>query len=693
MCHIAGRWQPRCVQLRARRLPFPAEIALSVVISIIAFAIAYAVCVAARHSRVPDLVLGLALLAVVLAVAQTAGILYALPVGVVATEAYDWFFLPPLRIVDPATFSVLGLLIAMAVIVGAVTTTIARNAVASERARGDLADEQAALRRVATLVAGGSAPSEVFAAVADELGRLFGADASFVARLEIAGSDEPDADPWVTIVGSYGMSITDAPAGTKIGLPPGRLMRIAIDGGKPIRFVGEKLFVGPLGASAARLGLQSGIGAPIMVGSRTWGVTVVASTEDFPPGAESRISDFIELAAIAIANTEADEQLRKLADMQASLRRLALLIAQGQPPERVFSAVTKEVLRHFGDGGTTRLLRYELDGTVTLLANEGTTGPHVKVGGTWEKRPPEGVLETVRRTGRPARVNDYRTLEGGEAYAAEGMISAVGMPIHVNGRLWGLISVGTGHGHLPADLEARMTEFTDLVATAVADAQSRAELTDSRARIVAASDETRRRIERDLHDGVQQSLVALALRLRSAAMDAAGRGEAHEEVDEVATNLMTVIEELRELSRGIHPAVLSDSGLRPALRALGRRSHVPMTVDIRFDGRLPLPVEVGAYYVVSEMLTNAVKHAGASVVEVEAEETDDVLTLRVRDDGVGGADPERGTGLLGLKDRIEALGGTFDVHSPLGGGTTVTCRIPTRRTLAAEPSGGIRRRN
>ncbi|WP_312033723.1 GAF domain-containing protein [Actinoplanes sp. TBRC 11911] len=678
------------MQLRARRLPFSLEVALSVVVAMIAFAAASGVCVAARHSHVPDLVLGLALLAVVLAVAQTAGILYALPVGVVATEAYDWFFLPPLRSLDPATFSVLGLLIAMATMVGAVTTTIARNAVASERARGNLADEQAALRRVATLVAGGAAPSEVFAAVSDELGRLFGADASFVARLDT----HPDADqtePWVTVVGSYGLSTGDAPVGTRVDLPPGRMMRSAIDGGKPVRLVGDRLIVGPFGVIAAKLGLLSGIATPIKVGTRTWGVTVMASRDDFQPGAESRIADFMELAAMAIANTEADEQLRRLADMQDSLRRLAFLIARGVEPERVFSAVTKEVLRHFGDGGTARLLRYELDGTVTLLANEGTSGPHVQVGGPWENRPPEGVLETVRRTGRPARVDDYRSLPGGEVYAAEGMISAVGMPIHVNGRLWGLISVGTGHGHLPPDLEARMTEFTDLVATAVADAQSRDELTNSRARIVAASDEARRRIERDLHDGVQQSLVALALRLRSAAMDAAARGEAHEEVADVATTLMSVIEELRELSRGIHPAVLSDSGLRPALRALGRRSHVPMKVDVRFEGRLPLPVEVGAYYVVSEMLTNAVKHAGASLVEVEADEKDDVLTLRVRDDGVGGADPERGTGLLGLKDRIEALGGTFDVHSPVGEGTTVTCRIPTRRAITAETSGGFRR--
>jgi signal transduction histidine kinase len=192
------------------------------------------------------------------------------------------------------------------------------------------------------------------------------------------------------------------------------------------------------------------------------------------------------------------------------------------------------------------------------------------------------------------------------------------------------------------------------------------ELIKSRARIVAAADEARRRIERDLHDGAQQRLVALALRLRTSAI---GQQAA-------AGDLLEVIDELRELSRGIHPAVLSDSGLRPALRALGRRSPLPVEVDVRLDARPPEQVEVCAYYVVSEMLTNAVKHADATTVEVTVEPDGDAVSLTVRDDGIGGADPVRGTGLVGLKDRVEALGGTFEVLSPAGEGTTVTCRWP-----------------
>jgi signal transduction histidine kinase len=321
------------------------------------------------------------------------------------------------------------------------------------------------------------------------------------------------------------------------------------------------------------------------------------------------------------------------------------------------------------------MIRYELDGTVTLLANEGTTGPHVRVGERWEGYPPTGLTATVRRTGRAARVDDYRDIPGGEPYLREGMRSAVAMPIHVNGRLWGAIAVGSGQGPLPPDVEQRMTEFTDLVATAVANAQNRAELITSRARIVAASDEARRRIERDLHDGAQQGLLALALRLRFAAAPHES-DELGTEISDVAEGLVDVIDELREICRGIHPAILSRAGLPPALRALARRSAVPVDMDLRIDGRLPEPVEVGAYYVVSEMLTNAAKHARASVVEVDAEASDGTLRVCVRDDGVGGADLLRGSGLVGLKDRTEALGGKLSIHSPAGGGTTVCCELP-----------------
>ncbi|MFF0373819.1 sensor histidine kinase [Actinoplanes missouriensis] len=654
-------------------LPFPAEIGLSVVAGAASFAIWTALCLVAPRFHLPAVALGVALLGSVLAVARAGGILYALPVGAGAVLAYDWFGLPPFRELDNNAFMVLGLSITTAVIVGAVATAAGQRLVESDQAHIALAQEQAALRRVATLVAGGAQPAAVFTAVADELAGLIGADATFVTRRAEPVTGESES---VTVVGSYGGVTADLPVASRIELKPGMLLSQVLHTGEAARMSGAALRNGPLGALVEKLGVRATIAIPVMVGPRRWGVVVAGTAkEDFPAGTEARIRDFIELAALAIANAQAEQELRVLAETQEALRRLALLIAQGVAPEVVFAAVTKEVLRHFGNG-TARLIRYELDGTATLLANEGTTGPHVQVGQAWQGYPATGLTAAVQRSGQTARVDDYRNLPGGDKYAAEGLISAVGMPIHVNGRLWGMIAVGSGEGRLPDDTEARMAVFTELVATAVADAQSHAELISSRARIVAAADEARRRIERDLHDGAQQRLVALALRLRSAAMDAQQRGDDHREMNEVAADLLGVIDELRELSRGIHPAVLSDSGLRSALRALGRRSPLPVGIEVRVDGRLPQPVEVGAYYVVSEMLTNAVKHAGASAVQVDAEVTDGSLTLRVCDDGVGSADPARGTGLLGLKDRIEALGGTFDLHSPAGEGTTVICRIP-----------------
>ncbi|HEX6453499.1 MAG TPA: GAF domain-containing sensor histidine kinase [Trebonia sp.] len=543
----------------------------------------------------------------------------------------------------------------------------------------DLADEQAALRHVATLVASGAQPVDVFSAVADELGHLIGVEATFVSSIDFPGADSPETseepEGYSTVRGSYGRVSSEVPVGFRVRLDPGMVTTVAIQTGRPARINGERLAKGPFGAIARKLGLRAAIATPIVVEGHYWGVTVACtSQEDFPPGTESRMADFMELAALAIANAQAGDKLRELADTQAALRRLAMLVARGERPQAVFEAVTKEALRYFG-GGTARMIRFELDGTATLLANEGTTGPHVRVGKPWEGYPPTGLTAIVHQTGRAARVNDYRDIPGGEPYLREGLRSAVAMPIHVHGRLWGMIAVGSGEGPLPPHTEQRMTEFTDLVATAVANAQTRAELMASRARLVAASDESRRRIERDLHDGAQQRLVAMALKLRVAAASAV-REELRSEIEDASGELISVIDDLREISQGIHPALLSKAGLRPALRALGRRSAVPVEMDIRVDGRLPEPIEVAAYYVVSEMLTNAAKHARASVVEVYAETDSGMLRVRVRDDGVGGATPVRGSGLTGLQDRVEALGGTFSVHSPAGGGTTVSCELP-----------------
>jgi signal transduction histidine kinase len=243
-----------------------------------------------------------------------------------------------------------------------------------------------------------------------------------------------------------------------------------------------------------------------------------------------------------------------------------------------------------------------------------------------------------------------------------------------------MIAGSTLEQPLPADTEVRLASFTKLVATAIANAQSRAALAASRARVVAAADETRRRIERDLHDGAQQRLVSLMLELRAAQAAVPPQlGELEGELSRVTDGLASVCEELREISRGIHPAILSERGLGPALRVLARRSAVPVELDLHAVRRLPEPVEVAAYYVVSEALTNAAKHAQASVVQVDVDTDDSIVQLAIRDDGVGGADPVRGSGLTGLSDRVEALGGGIEVASPAGRGTSLLVRIPIEK--------------
>jgi signal transduction histidine kinase len=242
----------------------------------------------------------------------------------------------------------------------------------------------------------------------------------------------------------------------------------------------------------------------------------------------------------------------------------------------------------------------------------------------------------------------------------------------------------TGGEFLPADTEARLAGFTELVATAIANAEAQAEVTASRARIVAAADQARRRIERDLHDGAQQRLVSLALQLRAAQAEAPpGAGELAGRLKGAVIEVNGALEELGEIARGLHPAILAERGLRPALRALARRSAVPVSLEVQVAGRLPEQVEVSAYYVVAEALTNAAKHGGASAVSIEAEVAGDALRVAVRDDGTGGADFARGTGLVGLKDRVEALGGRIFLDSPRGVGTSLRVELPLTPPTAA----------
>jgi signal transduction histidine kinase len=295
----------------------------------------------------------------------------------------------------------------------------------------------------------------------------------------------------------------------------------------------------------------------------------------------------------------------------------------------------------------------------------------------------ENVPSLVLRTERPARIDHHANVTGPLAALRRelGMRSTAGAPIVVDGRLWGvMLAASIQPRPMPAAIESRLAEFTALVATAISNAQSRAELTASRARIVTAADETRRRIERDLHDGTQQRLVSLALELRTA--EATVPPEASElkaRLGNTAEGLVGAVEDLREITRGIHPAILSKGGLGPALKGLARRSSLPVKLDVGAMERLPQPLETAAYYVVAEALANAIKHASASIAQVHLGVREGTLHLSIRDDGVGGADPSHGSGLVGLIDRVEALGGTIAVTSPPGQGTSMVLQLPVER--------------
>ncbi len=363
------------------------------------------------------------------------------------------------------------------------------------------------------------------------------------------------------------------------------------------------------------------------------------------------------------------DELRLLADEQAALRRVATLVAQGVSATEVFDAVAAETCELLG-ADSTYLLRYESDGTATVVAVNGDPGVEMAAG---TRMALAGEHPASRSA--PDCLAALRHL---------GLGSELGAPIVVEGRPWGLIVAAWTHQQpASAGAEARMAQFTELVATAVANAESRAELTASRGRVVAAADETRRRIERDLHDGTQQRLVTLAIELHLAHAEVPPElVEVRAQLAQIAERLRGATAELQEIARGIHPAILSRGGLTPALTTLARRSSVPVELDSRINGRLPDGVEVAAYYVVSEALTNAAKHAQASVVHIAVQAEDSTVALVVRDDGLGGADPRRGSGLIGLRDRVEALGGTIEITSNAGNGTSLLAKFPIEGWVA-----------
>ncbi|MET4431598.1 signal transduction histidine kinase [Mycolicibacterium sp. 624] len=377
--------------------------------------------------------------------------------------------------------------------------------------------------------------------------------------------------------------------------------------------------------------------------------------------------------------SELADELSALAEQQAALRRIATLVARGVSPTEVFSAVALE-LAEAHDVPNAAVWRYEPHGAATLLAAWDTPGATPMPVG--EQFPLEGdnVAARVRRTGRPARMDNHDGAAGPAAAKIRelGLRGGVGAPIVVDGRLWGVAVVGSPRSEpLPPDTEGRVGDFADLVATAIANAQTNTELAASRVRIVAAADDARRRIERDLHDGAQQRLVSLGLELRTAEACVPPELQSlREQIAHLVTIVAGVSKDLQDLSRGIHPAILSKGGLGPALKTLARRSAVPVELDLTVKRRLPESAEVTAYYVVAEALTNAAKHAQASVVKVGVDTGPVSLHLSIQDDGVGGADTGKGSGLTGLTDRVEAIGGQMTIRSHPGSGTSLLVEIP-----------------
>ncbi len=554
-------------------------------------------------------------------------------------------------------------------------TELIATAISNTEARvelGRLADEQAALRRVATLVAEEAPADELFAKVAEEVAGVFG------RRIDTA-MFRYEHDLTATVVAVWG---EQPEGGIRVGA------RMPLDGSgvtarvfrehRPVRVDDYASAAGDIAEHAKVHGIRSAVGCPILVQGRPWGAMVIAQYEPgpFAPDTELRVSQFTELVATAIANAEARAELQRLADEQAALRRVATLAAEEAPPTELFDAAVGEVIGLLG-ATQAGMMRYEGTDAVTIVAQRGHDPSLVHPG---MRVPLEGdsVSARVLRTGRAARIDFSQEGEGVIAELARRSrgFETVGAPITIENRLWGVVTASWQPGvHPPAGAEERLAELAELLDTAIANAHGREELTASRARVITAADEARRRVVRDLHDGAQQRLVhaIISLKLAQRALRE-DDGRAEPLLAEALDHTERGNAELRELAHGILPAVLTRGGLADAVDAFVSRLDLLVHAEITRE-RVAPDLEASAYFLVAEALTNVVKHAGATRAEVTAEVAGGTLRVEVRDDGAGGADPG-GHGLIGLADRVDALGGKLRIDSPAGGGTTLVAELP-----------------
>jgi len=602
-------------------------------------------------------------LLLVIAIAVVGGTRPALTALVLNVLARIFFFTPPF------TNQGAGVMAAMVELPCFVISGVAISMIIARLAR--LATEQAALRRVATLAAHSVPEQELFAAATEEAGRLSGANYVRLGRYESGN---------LVGIAAWHRSAGHLPV-TGLWSRVKGFARSLIASGHHGRIADLADAYSQLAEDAQAHGIQFAATAPIMASGRPWGVMLAGSIQKWAAQSclERCVAGFADLLGAAISSSESRAGITHLADEQMALRRVATLVARGAPPEAVFTAVTQETGQLL-KVEITSMVRYEPDGTSTVVASWGRGAKASLPVGDREPLGGKNLVTIISETSSPARLDHCDGVSGArvERLAEAGFRAAVGAPIMVQGRLWGVVlAASIDKRTLSPDTEARIGSFTDLVATAVSNAENLAELTASRARVVAAADEARRQIERDLHDGAQQRLVSLTLAVRAArAAVPPVSGPLGDELARVADGLASVLDDLQELARGIHPTVLSEGGLGPALKTLARRSIVPVELDVRAMERLPEPVEVAAYYVISEALTNAAKHSNASVVQIGAEIAGNALHLHVLDNGDGGADPALGSGLMGLKDRVEALGGSIAVSSPAGEGTSLDADLP-----------------
>ena len=545
---------------------------------------------------------------------------------------------------------------------------VARDVTESRRA----AEEQAALRRVATVVARAAAPDRVFAAVAEEAGRLTSSDIAMIARY--------GAGPSATGIVGWRRDGRSVELGTDVELGGENVASAVFRTGRPARVDTYEEASGDVAAWAHGMGIRSSVGVPITVEGRLWGVMTVSSESDnsLPANTEAQLSGFTDLAATAIANAEAREKVRHFADEQSGLRRVATLVARGVASEVVFTAVAEEVAKVLPGIDTTAVGRYTPDASIEFVGGWSRLGEPDWVGKTLDLGG-HNVSAAVFETGQPARVDriqDDATALTAVARAG-GARSSAGAPIRVEGQLWGVMIVASVHADkLAAGIEHELAGFTELLATAIANADAHAELIASRARIVASADEARRRIVRDLHDAAQQRLVhtIITLKLARRAFEAGDAQAVGGLVGEALDHAERANTELRELVYGILPNVLTRGGLAAGVAELTKALRIPVEVKITGE-RFPAEIEATAYFVIAEALTNVAKHSGAETAEVSAEVVDCTVKLEVHDNGVGGALAD-GRGLRGVADRVVALGGQLRVDSPADGGTRVTATLP-----------------